>query len=172
MRAEVRALRAGQVVSRLPAPEQLATLSRGEILDTLGRFGIRPDFEGYRQHMLRLASELGNRAGVMDAALRERLLQEIDRGFQRAATRAVKRLVDDVRTQGRLDAGASRAWDWVWVSVQDEETCESCDPRHGIEQSLGDWEREGKPGSAALVCQANCRCELVPIRPADEGESE
>jgi len=48
-----------------------------------------------------------------------------------------------------------------WVTVEDKDVCEDCQPRHNQSKTHGAWEVLGLPRSGWSICKDNCRCVLV-----------
>lgn len=104
------------------------------------------------------------RATRPDAATQLRDQARVQRAMRGAMVRQLKEheRVRDMEERGLKGRGASKQHA-VWQAVGDDRTCESCDERHGEEASMRSWNARGLPGDANLVCDGNCRCELVPL---------
>ena len=154
----------------MPTAAEAARFTTEELLTTLRRFGVNPDFGAFEDALLREARDLGRLGtGDMSAAATQRVRDSIERAFRTTVAQATKGLVRDYGMAAQIAAGAQGHWLAVSLAVGDEATCEDCDGFHGEERTLDEWMRDGRPGSASRQCRANCRCELVPVRP--EGES-
>lgn len=139
----------------------------------LRHFGVEPDFGAFQDAMMREARDLGRAgAGGLSEGARARIEESIGRAFRTAATQATKRLTRDFAMANQIAAGAQGDWLAVSIAVGDEDECADCDELHGEERTIDEWRSNGAPGSAARRCRANCRCELVPIRPADDAAAE
>lgn len=151
----------------LPPLEELIRKSDAELLRILAQLGATPDLEGLDavadQIFERVAS--GLRAGV---PLDEAKWVAIDRQIELAAERAVRIQVKALVSNYRLTRMRDLDGDFMWVAIEDANTCESCDERHGESKSMEEWQVEGLPRSPALICGAECRCELLLV-PAEEG---
>lgn len=117
-----------------------------------------------RDRLRNLALDVGNGTSRIDA---EALRGELGRQIHDAISQGIKEVVGEVNLQAQRDAGAQDGWPWVWLAVADDDTCAPCEDRHGNEQTLTEWERDGMPRAPRGVClgSGRCRCELVPIRP-------
>lgn len=154
----------------MPTAAEAARFTTEELLTTLERFGVSPDFGAFEDALLREARDLGRLGmGDMTAAATQRARDSIERAFRATVQQATKGLVRDYGMAAQIAAGAQGDWLAASLCVGDEASCEDCDELHGEERTLDEWMRDGRPGSAARQCRANCRCELIPIRP--EGES-
>lgn len=163
----------------LPRLADLVSLEPEELLTELRRLGLTGptgepllELRVLRDRLRNLALDVGNGTSRIDA---EALRAEWSRSLHDAISQGIKEVVGEAGLQAQIDAGAQRDWPWVWLAVGDDDTCKPCDERHGEEQSLDEWERDGMPRAPRGVCLGGgrCRCEVVPIRPADaEGASE
>lgn len=158
----------------MPTAAEAARFTTEELLTTLRRFGVNPDFGAFEDALLREARDLGRLGtGDMSAAATQRVRDSIERAFRTTVAQATKGLVRDYGMAAQIAAGAQGHWLAASLCVGgdegDETSCEDCEDLHGEERTLEEWQRDGRPGSAARQCRGNCRCELIPIRP--EGES-
>lgn len=122
------------------------------------------ELRAVRDRLRNLALDVGNGTSRIDA---EALRAEWSRAVHDAISQGVKEVVRGVEMDAHMAAGAQRDWPWIWLSVGDDGTCAPCSERHGREQTLEEWEREGMPGAPRGVCLGGGRdrCTLVPIRP-------
>lgn len=147
---------------RLPSTENLLNKTPEELVRTLNRFGIDPDLAAIERRASDRAMERAFRAfeqGVEpDEATWAAIDQSAERGYVgtiRQMTKAAIRNYHDNRRKGESKYA-------TWVSIGDDRVCPSCEPRHGQTNTWRVWDQLGKPGSAALICSQECRCELVP----------
>ncbi|MCC6649077.1 MAG: hypothetical protein IT374_26350 [Polyangiaceae bacterium] len=155
----------------------LVSLPPEELLTELRNLGLTGptgepllEMRRLRNRLRDLALDVGNGTSRIDA---EALRSEMGRALHDAISQGIKEVVGEAGIAAHLDAGAEPGWQWVWLAVADEDTCAPCEDRHGQEQALDEWESDGMPRAPRGVCLGGgrCRCELVPIRPADAGES-
>ncbi len=52
---------------------------------------------------------------------------------------------------------------YMWVAVEDKNTCSVCAGNHGAVDTLKRWAEIGEPRSGACLGDENCRCILVPV---------
>lgn len=159
----------------MPRMADLVSLEPQELLTELRTLGLTDptgepllEMRALRTRLRNLALDVGNGTSRIDA---EALRGEMGRALHDAISQGIKEVVGEVGVAAQLEAGAEREWPWVWLAVADDDTCAPCEDRHGQEQSLDEWERDGTPRAPRGVCLGGgrCRCELVPIRPADAG---
>jgi len=51
---------------------------------------------------------------------------------------------------------------YLWVAVEDRNTCETCAGNHGEVKTMSEWTDIGEPRAGACAGGENCRCVLVP----------
>jgi hypothetical protein len=59
---------------------------------------------------------------------------------------------------------------YMWVAVEDKNTCDICAGNHGEVKTLAEWSNIGEPRSGACAGDQNCRCVLVPAGSLTDGE--
>lgn len=164
--------------ARIPDPEDLLALDREELLRLMEFFGIDLDVVKLEAAADAATSRLIDaiRSGVtLDSAAIARLDTSVQQAFDNALRAEIKTVVRDWRLE-RLStvvagmADGEAALPLMWVAIMDSNTCESCEPRHGMERTMVEWQAIGLPGSPALVCANQCRCELLPM-PAEDAPS-
>ena len=161
LRAPPRAARDLTGSGRLPNPENLVDRTPEELVRTLNRFGIDPDLEGIEARGRRAMGKFDRllEEGVMpDDALLEKLEQQNEREFTQNLRQMAKSAIRLYRNKRLEAAGAS----FMWVTSGRDNVCPSCEPRHGQVRTMPQWRRVGLPGSASLLCGAECNCQLVP----------
>lgn len=162
--------------------EGILSLSVDEALSVMERAGVRIDqqalFDAADAVYARAGYALRDGAEAIDEALVASLEKQVDRALTDVARRQLKSAVRDVRlaalegadpTIGLRDKerlaeqAAARASPplYVWIATM-VNTCESCLRRHGDVRTMIDWQAQGLPGSAVLVCNGNCNCSLLP----------
>lgn len=146
----------------VPSRDALERQSTGELVETLRRFGVEVDVE----RLLREATVRIERIAVADRPDRATLIDSagrVEAFMQRELAREAKDYVRRLEMVAHgLRGPGSREKVAVWQAVGDDRTCESCDDRHGEEATMDEWNGRGVPGSPNLVCDGNCRCELIP----------
>jgi hypothetical protein len=146
---------------RLPSVDNLIDADAAALIATLRRFGIEPDLEAIE----RRASAAFQRLDALlaegqepDEATWESLEKQIESDITRGLREMVKAAIrnyQDARGEGQAQYA-------IWQTVGDEKVCPSCEPRHGRRKTWSQWDRSGRPGSAALICSTECRCRLLP----------
>lgn len=146
---------------RLPEMENLVNKTPEELVSTLNRFGIEPDLKAIDRRARRAFQRLENiiDEGVEpDQATWDSIAAQHEREMVGTLRQMTKRAIQ-LYQQDRL---SEHGGDLMWVTRGDENVCPSCEPRHGQIHTYEEWQRRGLPGSAALICSAECRCQLVP----------
>lgn len=146
----------------LPKLENLVDKGADELIRTLGRFGINPDVKAIEARAHRAFGKLERiiAEGVEpDAATWE----AIDKAHVREMEQSLRRMTKQAIRLYRIDRLAETAEKFMWVAVEGgEHSCPSCEPRHGQVKTMKQWNKAGLPGSAALICNEECRCHLIP----------
>lgn len=121
-------------------------------------------------------------AGLSDEAIRRRLEIDFNEGGQ--ITGALFKGIEDavVRSTGQAFSAAEMLamaeeelpdllndpnqmpFTWVCALVA---TCSDCLPRHGQNATLEEWTAQGLPRSGFSMCDANCKCKLLPTQSGD-----
>ena len=146
---------------RLPSPKNLVKQTPTQLLSTLKRFGIAPDMKEIQQRAERAYQRLGKiiEAGIepdeaMWKSLEEQNVREMEQSLRQMAKSAIRGYrQDQVKGSGHY---------FVWLTSGGTNVCPSCEPRHGKVKTWAQWERMGLPGSAGLLCGAECNCQLLP----------
>ena len=145
----------------VPELEALAGRSEAELLALLRSRGVSFDPDGEFVTQIERATKRLLGADRPDDALVERVIRNAQSAARGSLLRLAKSTVREARVIP-LERGREINARWLWVAVLDDRTCESCDERHNESRTMAEWEQEGKPGSANLLCNGNCRCELLP----------
>lgn len=150
----------------LPSTAALSKRSTKALLRTLRRFGIVLDAAAIESNVAAVVSQL-TAAGVPSQALIQRTEAAVIRASRVVMIREIKDYVRRKQREGLglTGRGGGKA---VWVAVLDSRTCPDCLARHGVKKTMADWEREGLPGSDNLICDGNCRCDLLRADMVDE----
>lgn len=149
---------------RLPSPDNLKRYSPQQLVKVLGRFGMQPDLVALNAAATRSFERLDALidSGVQpDDAAWKAVGQQLEKEVGGYLRKQVKDGIKGYRV-AKLQAtaqGEGIKLTWIGVGVG---MCPSCEPRHGKTKTLRQWKRIGLPGSAALVCQKECRCGLHP----------
>lgn len=132
-----------------------------ELVRTLGRFNIEPDMAAIERR--------ANAAFERLDSLLEQGIAPDDATWEQAEKQMRNDIARSLRTMTKAAIGKyqeARAQEVsryaTWITVGDNDVCPSCEPRHGQTNTWKAWAVLGKPRSAALVCSAECRCQLVP----------
>lgn len=147
---------------RLPLPKNLINKSPEQLIGTLKRFGLDIDMADLQNkadasYNKRLAGVI--KEGIMpDDATMQALVTQHEKDFVTGLRQMTKEAIRGYRV-AKLEVAQSL----MWVDVGDSEECKSCRARHNKVKTFKQWSLVGLPGSSALVCGANCRCELVPV---------
>lgn len=155
--------------AELPDLEDLVDMEPRRLAALMRRLGVQLEEKGLTEAVVRATRRvLGT--GIPDDALLESVAKAAKGSLRQSLMVATKNAIRAIELAKHK---ASRRDQMIWVSVLDNRTCDSCEERHGETMSLAEWEREGMPGSAALLCDGNCRCELQPAEHfAEEVEGE
>src|SRR5262249_17440294 len=128
---------------------------------------------------LRLSARLDEARRAIDrigsASISDKVLEALMSPFESILRDTASGLLSSVQT-GVLDAGAHSvddpAAEFSWETMQDGRTCfeqfeNSCEPRHGWNLTLEEWDSVGRPQAENLICSiyakgafSNCRCFL------------
>lgn len=142
----------------LPARESLDTKPVEYLFRLAERLGADVDLG-----RLRAAFEAASRqvlsAGQPDIPTLLAAQERAEAAVQRELAREAKGWV---REAERKEMGLGPRDLATWQAVLDEKSCASCEDRHGDERQMRSWENSGLPGDDSLVCDGNCRCELIP----------
>jgi len=153
--------RADEASPAAPALADIAGLTDAQLVTLLRRYGIRLDPERlFAANMERITEQL-IAANVPDDTLVARVAKTAELRLRQHMQHEAKAAVRAASTQ-RLGIGRTEGGALMWTAVMDAATCESCEARHGEMHTQAEWEELGLPGDSALVCDGNCRCELVP----------
>lgn len=149
---------------RLPLPKNLKQYTPDGLVRLLDRFGMSPDLNALNAAGTRALERLDSLIddGIEpDEAAWEDVKTRFNREVGAFLRKQVKTAIKGYRV-AKLQAESGEGVKLTWVSVADENTCPSCEPRHGKTKTLRQWKRLGLPGSGALVCGKECRCSLHP----------
>lgn len=147
---------------RLPSPENLVNRSAEDMVRILNRFGIEPDLAGIEARGKRALAKFDRllEEGVMpDEALLAQLEKQNAREFEQNLRQMAKTAIRLYREK-RLEKVAAM---FAWITSGGDNVCPSCEPRHGKVKTMAQWRALGLPGSHALLCGAECNCQLVPV---------
>ena len=142
----------------LPDLDEIIDLSPRQLASLAKRLGVEIDEERLVRAVVGSTRRIVG-AGVPDDALAEAVVEAGKRAVRNALVQGAK---EAIRDREMAKHGSSKRDMMLWVSVLDDRTCSSCEDRHGESMTLAQWERQGMPGSDVLLCDGNCRCELVP----------
>lgn len=156
---------------RLPSSQNLVNKTPEQLVQTLSRFALEPDVEALKvaadKAFTRVDALLAE--GVMpDAATLDAIRSQIATQVNAQLRQQVKGAIRDYRLAAFKQLGKDVQFTWV---AQGAGSCPSCEDRHGDTQSYSDWEDDGLPGSAALICADECNCSLLPNTDASETDS-
>lgn len=144
----------------LPSLDQIGEMTDAQIERLLRRFGRRPGREVMLSEAVERELRQLTRARRPDRAL-------VDHATKRAMSAVRRELMLDAKAAVRevsLEAiGATATTRVRWVSVLDDDVCNSCNWRHGERKTMDEWDEVGLPGSDELVCDGQCRCELEEV---------
>ncbi len=148
---------------RLPSVEGLVDRDTSQLVGILKRFGIDPDLKAIERRAntaferLDALLEAGQEPDAATwTAIQKQVEGDVERSL-RTMTKAAIRNYQDARAQEISDKA-------IWQCVDaGEDSCPSCEPRHGQVKTFKAWDRLGRPGSAALICSRECRCRLIPV---------
>lgn len=146
----------------LPNVENLKKLSPERLAGVLKRFNIEPDLKAIEKRANKAWEMLGDvlESGAQpDEALWTKIESRVETEMKQTLVQQVKAAIRLRQMARSQSTGATK---FIWVTCQDSLVCDSCDPRHGKVKTMSQWEKQGLPGSGALVCSKSCRCELVP----------
>ncbi len=147
---------------RLPKLENLLDKSPDELIRTLNRFGIDPDLKAIESRANRAFGKLEQiiAEGVEPT---EALWASIEKAHVREMEQSLRLMTKQAIRLYRIDKLAKQTGKLMWVAVEaGEHSCPSCEPRHGQVKTLAQWQAAGLPGSAALICNGECKCNLIP----------
>ncbi len=146
---------------RLPLPKNLLEQRPDQLLNTLNRFGLQVDVLALQ---VKADTAFNKRLGkvlqqgvVPDETTLTAIIDQHTRDLQHSLRTMTKGAIRGYRAAKMGNDGK-----FVWITVEDEKVCPSCEKRHGKEKTMKQWSVLGKPGTAALICGEECRCELVP----------
>lgn len=145
----------------LPSEKNLLSKSPEDLIRTLKRFNIEPDMGGIMARSRRAFERLNSviAEGIApDAATWLAIDQQLEKQVTQNLRQMVKAAVRNYK-QARREEVADKA---TWVTLADGRVCPSCGARHGKTKTWKQWRAMGLPGSAALICRQECRCDLVP----------
>lgn len=146
----------------LPKQENLVRKTPEDLVRTLRRFGIEPDVEGIRNRVAPSAFARVHEAWRQGVEPDAATLSDVEAAIDRRTTEALRQMTKAAIRNYRDARAAEESRYATWLTVGDTNVCPSCEPRHGQTNTWKAWDRLGRPGSAALVCSRECRCELVP----------
>lgn len=147
---------------RLPSPKNLIRQTPQQLIRTLGRFGISPNMKEIQQRAERAYQRLGKiiEAGIEpDEAMWKSLEEQNRREMEQSLRQMAKSSIRNYRHEVARNSGNAY---FVWLTSGGANVCPSCEPRHGKVKTWTQWERMGLPGSAGLLCGAECNCQLLP----------
>lgn len=131
------------------------------MMKTLGRFGIDPDLKAIEARANRAFNKI-ERVIAEGIEPDEAMWKQIEEGHAREMAQSLRRMTKQAIRLYRLKKMEGSASKFMWTTVSDQKVCPSCYPRHGKIKTMTEWRRIGLPGSGALVCSEECRCNLVP----------
>ncbi len=67
-----------------------------------------------------------------------------------------RRIMFDLFKRNKIPKDLSKVW--IWITVNDRESCQDCKKRHGEIKTMNKWESLGLPGSGKTKCGDSCRC--------------
>lgn len=146
---------------RLPLPKNLIEKTPEDLIRTLSRFGVKPDIAQIDLNAERAYQRLAkavNEGVEPDEAMWKSLEEQHAREMAQSLRQLTKQTIRDYR----VDQLAGKSQQFMWLTVGDINVCPSCEPRHGKVKSMSQWRAIGLPGSGGLICQAECRCHLIP----------
>ena len=152
-----------------PAPDDLRTMSLGDLLAFLESHGVQLD-------MARMEAEVTAAIG-RDAAQIERgqelsparmaqLQKRVAAQVTSQAVSVANQTIGDLR-QAALDESDDRPEEerWgMWVSVNGEQACPDCRDLHGTVATMDAWEGI-RPRDGHTLCGGFCACSIVPCGP-------
>lgn len=146
---------------RLPKIENMIDKTPEQLIKLLGRFNIDPDLSAIESRARRSYAKLERviEEGIEpDEAFWADYEKSVETEMVQNLRKMAKRAIQLYRQKKLMGMGGR----FVWVTVADDNVCPSCEPRHGKVKTMKAWQNVGLPGSGALVCSAECRCQLVP----------
>lgn len=146
---------------KLPELKNLVKKSPDEILRTLDRFDLAPDMREVERAANRAFSRIDK---LLEHGLTsdEHTLESIRGTVTREITGVLRKQVKGALRDYKFAKLGEMGFDKLaWIAVV-LGSCPSCLKRHGQVKTMAQWVRAGLPGSAVLICEADCRCHLVP----------
>lgn len=146
---------------KLPELKNLVDKSPDDLLRTLQRFNLQPDMNEVDRAANRAfdrVDKLLEGGHVPDAATLERVRATITKEITGTIRKQVKGAIRNYKFARMEEMGFTK---YAWIAVV-LGSCPSCLTRHGKVKTMPQWEQYGLPGSAVLICEADCRCHLVP----------
>lgn len=146
---------------RLPEVQNLIRKTPEELIYTLNRFGIQPDIKAIDRRARKAFHRLEN---IIDEGVEpdEATWKSIETMHEREMEGTLRQMAKNSIRLYQQNKIAGEADKFMWVTRGDEAVCPSCEPRHGEIKTMAQWRVLGLPGSGALICSAECRCQLVP----------
>lgn len=152
---------AGPGRGRLPKLHNLVTKGHVDLLRTLGRFNLQPDMNEVERAANRAfdrVDKLLEKGHVPDAATLDYVRGRVTKEITGLLRKQVKTAIRNYKF-GKMEEMGFTKFAWIAVVLG---SCPSCLQRHGKVKTMPQWEAYGLPGSAVLLCEADCRCHLVP----------
>lgn len=147
---------------RLPDVQNLVDRTAPELVSILNRFGIDPDLKAIEKRANRAFERLDE---ILESGLEPDAAtwDAIDKGVETAMTQNLRKMVKTAIRKYREARMLEVSDKLTWLTVGGSRVCPSCKPRHGKVKTYKQWERMGLPGSPALICREECRCNLIPV---------
>lgn len=145
---------------RLPSVENLIDKTPEQLIKVLDRFNITPDLKEIDRNAER-AYQTFARSIEQGIEPDDALWERIQAQQEKEMTQTLRIMAKTAISGYRIDALGKSGQDLMWVT-RVIGVCPSCQARHGKIKTLPEWKTLGLPGSGALLCGPECRCQLVP----------
>lgn len=145
---------------RVPSVAQLGKLTDAELLATLEEFGVLAPWNTMQSQAAAYVTrmtELQPGSVQFQAAVNNLISSESRRGLLGMTRRATQQYTTLLDTQGDPSKKL------IWVSENDDSTCDPCRGNAGEIHTFEEWQSIGMPGAATCEGGDYCRCDLLRI---------
>lgn len=145
--------------ARLPNLADLKNLSLGELNALLDHYGIQPYWGALQTQAMGYVSRMTEyRPGSEE--WREAVANLLDRDSSRGALGMNRRIAQAWSSLDAIDGDVNKTM--IWLTENDEDVCDPCEERGGVEMTWAEWQIAGPPGTVCLG-GSYCRCDLVVV---------
>lgn len=150
----------GRQALKIPSLAEMRNLSQAELVDLLQHYGVVQPWGVLQAQAAEYVARMSEiRPGTPEFAAE--ISRLTDAGSKRGALGLARRTAQQWSTLDSIQGNVNQ--EMIWVSEDDESTCDACEPRGGEIRTFAEWQALGPPGAA--VCRGGdyCRCDLIVI---------